>query len=135
MAPMDRQSVLPPVPPPVPPYVRLSPLGQTYVAAVACVAGVAMLAESEVWYVALVVLTLPLSLLALWVALYASLSVGLLVGADAARPTWPVVLAWVLVWGFTAWINARMTEKILRRGWSALRVGPPSPVTDEDDQW
>ncbi|MCW2817264.1 MAG: hypothetical protein JWR42_51 [Marmoricola sp.] len=132
---MDRQTVRPPEGSPAQPYVRLSPLGQTYVATVAVVAGIAMLAESELWYVALVVLTLPLSLLALWVALYSSLAVGLLVGAEASRPTWPVVLVWVLVWGTTAWINARMTEKILRRGWSALRVGPPAPVTPEDEQW
>ena len=66
------------------PYVRLSLLGQTYVATVAVVAGIAMLAESEAWYVGLVVLTLPLSLLALWVAFYAGLAVGFVVGADAS---------------------------------------------------
>ena len=117
------------------PYVRLSLLGQTYVATVAVVAGIAMLAESEAWYVALVVLTLPLSLLALWVAFYAGLAVGFFVGTDTSQPAWPVVLTWVVVWGMTAWINARLAEKILRRGWAALCVGAPAEIVDEDDQW
>ena len=59
---------------------RLSALGQLYVTTVGAVAVATVLADSEVFYVALVVLALPLSLLALWVGFYTGLAVGLVMG-------------------------------------------------------
>ena len=55
------------------PRPRLSVLGQTYVATVAALALITTIADAYVWFVALVVLSLPLSLLAVWVGLYAGL--------------------------------------------------------------
>jgi len=43
------------------PVVRLSSAGQTYVAVVALLAALSTLAYGRFWYVALVVLTLPLT--------------------------------------------------------------------------
>jgi hypothetical protein len=100
------------------PEVRLSPAGQTYVAVVGALALLSTLADGRAWYVLLVVLTLPLSPLALWVGFYAALAVGAAVGHGPAEHSWPVTAVWVLVWSLTAWLNARMLEKVLRRGWS-----------------
>ena len=57
--------------------LRLSVLGQTYVAMVAVLATITTFADDHAWYVALIALSLPLSLLALWVGVYAGLAVGL----------------------------------------------------------
>jgi len=114
------------------PAVRLSAYGQTYVATVAVVALITLVAETEAWYVALVVLCLPLSLLALWVSFYAGLAAGFAAGHDPAHMSWLVGVAWVGVWTATAWVNARMAEKLLRSGWAALRVGPRAEY-DEDE--
>ncbi|KQT93971.1 hypothetical protein ASG49_03235 [Marmoricola sp. Leaf446] len=112
--------------------VRLSLRGQTYVAAVAVAATVAFVVDSSVAWVVLLVLTLPLSLLAMWVGFYAALAVGALVGHGPEAVSWPVGVAWVAVWTTTAWINARLAEKVLRRGWDALRTAPRK---EDDDDW
>ncbi len=114
------------------PRPRLSVLAQTYVAMVAALAVISTVAQSHVWYVALVVLSLPLSLLALWVGFYAGLAVGFVLGHDPAHFSWVVALVWVTVWTMTAWTNAHVAEKIVRRGWSALSIGPRA--VDEDDE-
>ena len=111
---------------------RLSLRGQTYVVAVALAATAAFVVDSQVAWVVLLVLTLPLSLLAMWVGFYAALAVGVLAGHGPDAVSWPVGVAWVAVWTTTGWINARMAEKVLRRGWDALRTGPRSEV---DDDW
>ncbi len=119
-----------------PPYVRLSAVGQTYVAVVAALALITLLTDSEAWYAALVLVSLPLSLLAVWVGFYAGLAVGFAAGHEPSQQSWPVAIVWVLVWTMTAWVNARMGEKILRRGWSALAVGSPVDLSDDnDDSW
>lgn len=100
------------------PVVRLSPTGQTYVAVVALLAALSTMADGKVWYLALVVLTLPLTPVALWVGFYAALATGAVVGHGAEAMSWPVGLVWVLVWSMTAWLNARMLEKVLTRGWA-----------------
>jgi hypothetical protein len=110
---------------------RLSVLGQTYVAMVAVLAGISTVAHDPAWYVALVALSLPLSLLALWVGIYAGLAVGFAVGHDPSSFPWEVALVWVVVWAMTAWLNAHVAEKIVRRGWSALQIS--SPRADADD--
>ena len=107
---------------PAPTRPRLSVLGQTYVAMVVVVAAVTTVADQPSWYLALVALSLPLSLLALWVAFYAGLAVGFTVGHDPAHYPWAVGLVWVAVWGATAWLNAHVAEKVVHRGWEALRV-------------
>ncbi|ROR89913.1 hypothetical protein [Nocardioides aurantiacus] len=112
--------------------VRLSLRGQTYVAAVAVAATVAFVVDSPVAWVVLMLLTLPLSLLAMWVGFYAALAVGALAGHGPEAVSWPVGVAWVAVWTTTAWINARLAEKVLRRGWDALRTGPRN---EDDDDW
>ena len=109
---------------------HLSVLGQTYVAMVAVLATITTVADDHAWYVALIVLSLPLSLLALWVGFYAGLAVGFAVGHDAAHYPWAVAVVWVAVWTTAAWLNARIAEKVVRRGWDALRVGPPSSPDD-----
>ncbi len=76
-------------------------------------------------------LSLPLSLLALWVGFYASLAAGFALGHDPAHFSWVAALVWVAVWTITAWTNAHVAEKIIRRGWAALAVGPRA--SDEDD--
>jgi hypothetical protein len=100
------------------PVVRLSSAGQTYVAVVALLAALSTLPDGRVWYVALVVLTLPLAPVALWVGFYAALATGLLVGHGPDGDSWPVDLVLVLVWSMTAWLNARLLEKTLSRGWA-----------------
>ena len=110
---------------------RLSVLGQTYVAMVAVLAGISTVAHDPVWYVFLVALSLPLSLLALWVGIYAGLAVGAAVGHDPSHFPWEVALVWVAVWTATAWLNAQVAEKIVRRGWSALNIGARGDADDE----
>jgi hypothetical protein len=36
-----------------------------------------------------------------------------------------VTVAWVVVWTLTAWLNARMVEKVWRRGWAGRWVPTP----------
>jgi hypothetical protein len=107
------------------PVVRLSSAGQTYVATVALLALVSTLADGRAWYLVLVVLTLPLTPVALWVGFYAALAVGAAVGHGPDAVSWPVSLVWVAVWALTAWLNARMLEKVLRRGWAGRWVPTP----------
>jgi hypothetical protein len=68
------------------------------------------------------VLTLPLTPVALWVGFYAAVAVGAAVGSGPEAHSWLVSLVWVLVWSLTAWLNARMVEKVLRRGWAGRWV-------------
>jgi hypothetical protein len=107
------------------PVVQLSSAGQTYVAVVALLALVSTLADGRAWYVVLVVLTLPLTPVALWVGFYAALAAGAFVGHGPDAVSWPVTLAWVVVWTLTAWLNARMVEKVLHRGWAGRWVPTP----------
>jgi hypothetical protein len=100
------------------PVVRLSSAGQTYVAVVALLAALSTMADGRVWYVALVLLTLPLTPVALWVGFYAALATGALVGQGPDALSWPVSVVWVLVWSMTAWLNARILEKVLTCGWA-----------------
>ncbi len=102
------------------PVVRLSSAGQTYVALIVLLALLSTTLDGWVWYVVLLVLGMPLSPLALWVGFYASVTVGsLLTPGDSS---WPVTLTWMTVWGLTAWLNARLLEKWLRRGWTGRWV-------------
>ena len=107
------------------PVVRLSPAGQTYVAVVGLLAVLSSLADGRAWYVALVLLTMPLTPIALWVGFYAALAVGATVGHGPAASSWVVTVAWVVVWTLTAWLNARMIEKVLHRGWAGRWVPTP----------
>jgi hypothetical protein len=100
------------------PVVRLSSTGQTYVGVVGLLALLSTTADGRGWYVALVLLTLPLTPVALWVGFYAALAVGAFVGHGPDASSWPVTVAWILVWTLTAWLNARMLEKVLRIGWA-----------------
>jgi len=111
-------------PPVTPPVSRLSTVGQLYVTTVAALALLSIVAESTAWHVALVVLTLPLSLLALWVGYYAGLAVGFVTGATGGDLSWPVVVVWVAVWTMTAWLNAQVAQKVLRVGWRAVPARP-----------
>ncbi len=106
------------------PTMRLSGLGQLYVTTVGAMAVLTLIEGSAPWYVALVVLALPLSLLALWVAFYGGLAIGFAVGTDAGDLSWPVAIVWVLVWTGTAWINAQMLQKVLRSGWRTIAARP-----------
>ena len=119
-------------PPVTPPLSRLSAVGQLYVTTVGAVALLSLVAESAAWHVALVVLTLPLSLLALWVGYYGGLAVGLVTGTEAGQLSWPVVVVWVAVWTMTAWLNAQVAQKVLRVGWRAVPARPQEDV-DRDD--
>jgi hypothetical protein len=100
------------------PVVRLSSAGQTYVAIVGLLAALSTTADGRVWYVALVLLTLPLTPVAIWVGFYAALAMGAAVGHGPDALSWPVGAVWVMVWTMTAWLNARMLEKVLLRGWA-----------------
>ena len=102
------------------------PPGQTYVAVVGLLAALSTMADGRAWYVALVLLTLPLTPVALWVGFYAALAVGAVVGHGPDALSWPVSAVWVLVWSLTAWLNARMLEKVLSRGW-ARHAGRATP--------
>ena len=119
MGPMDEGTPATPVALPV---IRLSSAGQTYVAVVALLATLSTLAEGHAWYVALIVLTLPLTPVALWVGFYAAVAAGAVVGSGPDAHSWLVSLVWVLVWTLTAWLNARMVEKVLLRGWAGRWV-------------
>ncbi len=125
MGDMDSPSVTPPV-------SRLSAVGQLYVTTVGAVALLSLVADSAAWHVALVILTLPLSLLALWVGYYSGLAVGFVTGAQANELSWPVVAVWVAVWTMTAWLNAQLGQKVLRRGWAAIA---PRPHVHQDDRY
>jgi hypothetical protein len=107
------------------PVVRLSPAGQTYVAVVGLLAVLSTLADGRAWYVAVVLLTMPLTPIALWVGFYAALAAGATVGHGPAASSWAVTVAWVVVWTLTAWLNARMIEKVLHRGWAGRWVPTP----------
>jgi hypothetical protein len=107
-------------PPLTPPMSRLSAIGQLYVTTVAAVSLLSLVADSAAWHVALVVLTLPLSLLALWVGYYGGLAVGFVTGATMDGLSWPVATVWVAVWTMTAWLNAQLAQKVLRVGWRAV---------------
>jgi hypothetical protein len=111
---------------------RLSLPAQTYVVTVAVVAAVTVTVDSQPAWWALIVLGLPFSLVAMWVGFYAGLTVGFVMGDGPDAMSLPVQLTWVAVWAATAWINARLVEKLRRRGWNALRVNPPR--RDEDDE-
>jgi hypothetical protein len=119
-------------PPVTPPISRLSAVGQLYVTTVGAVALLSLLAESAAWHVALVVLTLPLSLLALWVGYYAGLAVALVTGAPTDELSWPVAAVWVAVWTMTAWLNAQVAQKVFRVGWRAMPARRAEDV-DLDD--
>ena len=112
------------------PEARLSGIGQLYVTTVGAVAVLTMISEAQAWYVVLLVLALPLSLLALWVGFYAGLAVGFAVGGDAGEASWPVALVWVVVWTMTAWVNAQMLQKVMRQGWRTIA---PRPRVEYDD--
>jgi hypothetical protein len=113
----DAQGVLP--------VVQLSSAGQTYVAMVGSLALVSTLSDGRAWYVALVLFTLPLTPVALWVGFYAALAVGAVAGHGP--DAWSVTLVWVAVWTMTAWLNARVVEKVLRLGWAGRWL----PMPDE----
>lgn len=112
------------------PVGRLSGVAQLYVTTVGAVAFLSLLTEQQGWYVALVVLCLPLSLVALWVSFYASLTVGFAAGTDPAQFSWPVAVVWVTIWTATAWINAQLGHRVLRLGWRTI---PPRPLDERDD--
>ena len=111
---------------------RLTALGQLYVTTVGAVALASVLADSEVVNVVLVVLALPLSLLALWVGFYSGLAVGLVMGHGPDEASWPVAVVWVAVWTMTAWLNAQLGQKVLRRGWAAIA---PRPHVHQEDRY
>jgi hypothetical protein len=119
-------------PPVTPPVSRLSAVGQLYVTTVGAVALMSLIAESAAWHVALVVLTLPLSLLALWVGYYGGLAVGLVTGTPAGQLSWPMAVVWVAVWTMTAWLNAQLAQKVMRVGWRAV---PARRFEDTDDEY
>ena len=110
---------------------RLSGVGQLYVTTVGAVAVLTLISEWHMWYVALLVLALPLSLLALWVGFYAGLAVGFAAGTDPGEVSWPLVVVWVGVWTMTAWINAQMLQKVLRHGWRTIAARPRAEPDDD----
>ena len=114
------------------PISRLSTIGQVYVTTVGAIALLSIVAESPAWHVALVILTLPLSLLALWVGYYGGLAVSLVTGTNGGELAWPVVAVWVAVWTMTAWLNAQLAEKVLRDRWRAV---PARRVEDDPDDY
>jgi hypothetical protein len=125
MGDMDSTAVTPPI-------SRLSAVGQLYVTTVGAVSLLSLIGHSAAWHVALVILTLPLSLLALWVGYYGGLAVGFVIGAPADQLSWPVVAVWVAVWTMTAWLNAQVAQKVFRVGWRAVPAGRTEDV-DLDD--
>jgi hypothetical protein len=101
---------------------RLSPPGQTYVALVGLVALMSHVGHSDLWAVLLVAMALPLSLVAMWVGFYATVAVGFVLAAAPIDLSWGATIVWVAIWATTAWVNARLAERVLRRGWvQALR--------------
>ncbi len=112
------------------PGASLSGVGQLYVTTVGAVAVLTLISERHMWYVALLVLALPLSLLALWVGFYAGLAVGFAAGTDPGEVSWPLVVVWVGVWTMTAWINAQMLQKVLRHGWRTIAARPRAEPDD-----
>ena len=110
---------------------RLSGVGQLYVTTVGATAVLSLLSDSQVWYLALIALGLPLSLLALWVGFYAGTAVAFVAGSVAGEFSWPVAIVWVGVWTATAWVNAQLCQKVLRAGWRT--VAPRPRVEDPDD--
>ena len=96
---------------------RLSNLGQLYVTTVGAVAVLSVLTQWTWTYVLLVVLALPLSLVAMWVAFYGTLAVGFVIGHEPGHVSLPVAVVWVVVWTGTAWINARLGERVRHSGW------------------
>ena len=72
------------------PDARLSNLGQLYVTTVGGLAMLSMLTEWTWTYVLLVVLAMPLSLVAMWVAFYAGLAIGFVIGHEPSEVSWPV---------------------------------------------
>ena len=122
---MDNPTVTPAV-------SRLSAVGQLYVTTVGAVALLSLVADSSTWHVALVILALPLSLLALWVGYYSGLAVAFVLDGHASGDlSWPIVVVWVAVWTMTAWLNAQLAQKVFRAGWRAM---PARPFDDADDQ-
>ena len=115
------------------PRMRLSGISQLYVTSVGAMALLTVLEGSTAWYVALIVLALPLSLLALWVGFYAGLAVGFASGSDVSHISWPMAVVWVAVWTMTAWINAQLGQKVLRRGWAT--IAPRPRVEDPDNDY
>lgn len=109
---------------------RLPGAGQLYVSTVGALALMGEVTGDQRWYVAFVVLTLPLSLVALWVSFYAGLAVGMLVGLDPGHVSWPVTLVSVAVWTTTAWVNAQLARKVWHRGWAAVA---PRPWRDDSE--
>ncbi len=109
---------------------RLSGPSQLYVTTVGAVAVLGLVGGSSWWHVALVVLALPLSLLALWIGFYGGTALGFVLGDAPSELSWPVAVLWVGVWTATAWINAQLLEKVLRAGWRAIAPRPFEP--DED---
>ena len=57
---------------------------------------------------------------------YAAVAVGAAVGSGPEAHSWLVSMVWVLVWSLTAWLNARMVEKVLLRGWAGRWTSKPS---------
>jgi hypothetical protein len=95
----------------------LSVPGQTYVVVVGLVALMSHLGDSHLWFVLLVLMALPLSLVAMWVGFYAVLAFGFVLDGVPGDLSWGVTVVWVAVWTATAWVNARMGERVLQRGW------------------
>ena len=114
------------------PRMRLSGISQLYVTTVGAMAVLTVLEGSHAWYVALIVLALPLSLLALWLGFYAGLAVGFAVGADLSEVSWPMAVVWVAVWTMTAWVNAQLGQKVVRRGWATVTPRPRLDDADDD---
>ena len=108
----------------------LSGAGQLYVTTVGATAMLSAWADTSFWYLVLIALALPLSLLALWVGFYAGLAVGFVLG-DAPGQSWAVAVVWVAVWTMTAWINAQLVQKVLQRGWRTI-AARPREEQDED---
>jgi len=117
------------------PVGRLPGVGQLYVTTVGAVAFLSLLTEWHGWYVALVVLCLPLSLVALWVSFYAGLAVGFAAGADPAQFSWPIAVVWVAIWAVTAWINAQLGRKVWRQGWRTVAPRPFVELDDDHDDY
>lgn len=111
--------------------LRLSALSHLYVTSVGAVAVLGLVSGSSWWHIALLVLALPLSLLALWIGFYGVTALGFVLGDTPDELSWPVALLWVAVWTATAWVNAQLLQKVLRAGWRTIA---PRPVVPDDDE-